>query len=112
MDVTMGGDSNSHAGTISAVAWEGGNIGRNTIDMDLLTVAHAVGNVNMRNEGDTGIRQAAIFLCRTSEDRVQLGYAARVIAKPVLRLGRVELGKVVSRTKEAGRKRATRGRQP
>ena len=53
----MGGDTDSHAGTVSTVAWKGINIGRNTVNMDLFTVAHAVGYVDMRDKGNTGIQQ-------------------------------------------------------
>ena len=103
MNVTKGGDTDSHAGTVSAVTWEGITIGCNTVYMDLFTVAHAVGYVDMRDEGNTGIRQAAISLRGASENGVQLGHEARMVAKPVLGLGRVKLGKIVRCSEEAGR---------
>ena len=71
--------------------------------MYLLTIAHAVGDVDMCDEGHVGIRHAAVKLCRAVEDRVQFGHEARMVAKPVLGLGRVKRGKIVRCTKEVGR---------
>ena len=67
VNITMSGDAHGHAGAISTIAREGVNVRIDPVDVYFLTVAHAVGDVDMRDEGHEGVWQAAVRFRRAEK---------------------------------------------